>query len=118
MAAPPSPVEQQRKRKKEDSDDKTETAASEVKKIESMEYYEIRDQKDLDAHLDVPTPTLVKKSRVKLNMAERALRKWREDDMRHNLAQVSVHPEKIFFVLLLVMHTLHDRNSRILLSFL
>ncbi len=89
----PSPPLKQRKRTKVCSVQETETVACEGKKQESMEYADIRNARDLDMHLDVPTPTLVKEGRVKLNMLERALRKWRKDHMRHNLAQVSAHSE-------------------------
>ena len=53
MAAAPPPLKE-RKRKKERSDRETETAASEGKKIESMEYADIQNEEYLDTHLDVP----------------------------------------------------------------
>jgi hypothetical protein len=53
MAAAPPPLKE-RKRKKERSDRETETAASEGKKIESMEYADIQNGEYLDTHLDVP----------------------------------------------------------------
>ena len=48
------PLLKERKRKKECSDRETETAASEGKKIESMEYADIQNEEYLDTHLDVP----------------------------------------------------------------